>query len=380
MIVSEQARSDAPGTDAAHAPGGQAAGRLSRVSRRNKIAIALLVLLTVIVVALNLIHVPYVIMRPGPATNTLGKVDGKEVISVSGTTTYPTDGALDFTTVSMSGGPAYPVSVMDWLKAKYIDDHAAIYPERDWFPKGTTAKQVEQQSSAQMTGAQQTATAVALRKAGFTVPEDVTVGVIDMSGKYPGQKFFKIDDKLDSVNGTKVTDLQSVHDAMTKVKPGDKVTVVITRKGQTQTLQVPTVDAGGRAVFGIQLNPIYHPTQQVTVTVGDVGGPSAGLMFTLAIYDKVTPGALTGGKRVAGTGTIDEVGDVGPIGGIRQKMVGAKDAGAAFFLAPSGDCDEVVGNIPKGLTVIKVNTFDQAKSDLDKIAKGTTTGFAACTK
>lgn len=355
------------------------AARPRRISRRNLILTSGLVLLAVVMVALNLIHVPYVIMRPGPATNTLGKIGNQEVIEISGAKTYSTSGSLDFTTVEMSGGPAYPVSVLEWLKAKYVDSNVAIYPEDEWFPSGSTKQQVEQESSSQMTSAQQTATAVALRAAGFSVPEQVTIGIIDTSGTFTGEKYFQVDDVLLSVNGTKVTDLDSVHDAMAKVKPGATVTVVLQRKGTTMTLQVPTTAYQGRAVFGIQLNPIYHPTQQVKVNAGDVGGPSAGLMFTLAIYDKLTPNSLTGGKNIAGTGTIDEDGNVGPIGGIRQKMVGARDAGAQFFLAPSGDCNEVVGHIPSGLTVIKVDTFDQARSDLIKIAAGTTSGFAACT-
>lgn len=354
--------------------------RRRRPGRRGNLLTALAVLLAIIAVAVNVIHVPYVILKPGPATNTLGKLNGKEIVSISGAKTYPTSGSLDFTTVTMSGGPAYPVTVMNWLTAKFFDDHAEIDPESDWFPKGVTSQQVQQESTAQMTDAQQTATALALRKAGYPVPEDVTIGMIDTSGKYPAQKYFKIDDQLVSLNGSKITDLASVHAAMDKVKPGSTVVVVVVRGGKTMTLQVPTADVQGRAVFGIQLNPIYHPKQQVTVSVGDVGGPSAGLMFALTIYDKLTPGALTGGKRIAGTGTIDEAGDVGPIGGIRQKMVGATGVGAKFFLAPAGDCSEVVGHIPDGLTVIKVDSFDQARADVEKIAAGTTTGFPACTK
>lgn len=368
-------------SDDQYAPAGASAvtvgsARRPRLRGRHIVALVVAALLVIALVVVNLVHVPYVIMRPGPATNTLGRNGDKDVIAISGTPTYPTSGALDFTTVSMSGGPVYPVSVLSYLWAKYVEDHAEIYPEREWFPKGTTKAQVQQQSTAQMTGSQEIATAVGLRKAGIQVPEDVTVGVIDEHGT--GAKSFRVDDQLVRVGGTQVTDLASVHTAMSRAKPGSTVTVDVRRRGRPVTLKVPTGNDGGRAVFGIVLNPVYHPKQKVTVNAGDVGGPSAGLMFSLAIYDKVTKGALTGGKRVAGTGEIAEDGTVGPIGGIRQKMVGARDAKADFFLAPGGDCKEVVGHVPDGLTVVKVDTFDQARTQLGKIAAGQTTGLPAC--
>jgi hypothetical protein len=93
-------------------------------------------------------------------------------------------------------------------------------------------------------------------------------------------------------------------------------------------------------------------------------------MFSLGIYDKLTPGPLAGGHEIAGTGTIDDQGQVGPIGGIRQKLAGARSDGAAFFLAPADNCNEVVGHVPDGLEVFKVATFDDARTAVEAIAKG----------
>ena len=118
---------------------------------------------------------------------------------------------------------------------------------------------------------------------------------------------------------------------------------------------------------------------RIDVNAGDVGGPSAGLMFSLAVYDKLTPGALTGGANIAGTGTIDSVGTVGKIGGIQQKLVGAKRGGATWFLAPAGNCDEVVGHIPEGLNVVKVATFTQARDAVEAIAAKHTASLPRCT-
>jgi len=342
--------------------------------------IALLITAAVLVIAiaaLNLIHVPKVILRPGPVTNTLGEADGKPVVEIKGVKTYPTSGNLDFVTVSMAGGPQYPVSVMEWLKAKYLDGDAEIDPESMWFPKGVTSRQVEQQSTAEMTNSQQTAEVVAMRAAGITVPE--TISVVQLQDGAAATGKLRPKDVLVSLNGTKVTDLKSVATTMSKVKPGATVPVTVKRSGKQVHLQVPTSKGqDGGAVFGIAITPSYKFPYEVKVNAGDVGGPSAGTMFTLAIYDKLTPGALTGGQQVAGTGTISEDGSVGPIGGIKQKMIGAKRAGAKFFFAPVSDCQEAKGHVPSGLTVIKIDDLQQALAALKQIRAGRTTGFAGC--
>jgi PDZ domain-containing protein len=118
---------------------------------------------------------------------------------------------------------------------------------------------------------------------------------------------------------------------------------------------------------------------KVTLGAGDVGGPSAGMMFTLGIIDKVTAQNETGGKIIAGTGTIDDKGNVGAIGGINLKMLGALRDGATWFLAPADNCADVVGNIPNGLNVIKVSTLDEAYNDVVAIGQGKTSGFPQCT-
>ena len=139
-----------------------------------------------------------------------------------------------------------------------------------------------------------------------------------------------------------------------------------------------TAEAGGRTVIGVGLRMDYDLPIDVTLNTGRVGGPSAGLMFSLAIYDVLTPGELTGGKNIAGTGTMQDDGSVGPIGGIRQKLVGAKRAGASYFLAPADNCDEVVGHVPDGLEVLKVATFDDGLAAANGIAKGSVEGLPTC--
>ncbi|RNI21084.1 YlbL family protein [Flexivirga caeni] len=348
-----------------------------RLSGKNIALLVIAIVVIVAIAALNLIHVPKVILRPGPVTNTLGTAGGKPVIEISGARTYPATGSLDFTTVSMAGGPQYPVSIMEWLKAKYFDDDAEIDPESMWFQKGVTSQQVQQQSTSEMTNSQQTAEVVAMRAAGVTVPETITVVELQQGAPATGKLLPK--DQLVTVNGAKVTDLTSISTAMSKVHAGAVVPVTVMRGGKRVDLRVPTGKGqDGGAVFGIAIAPSYKFPYQVKVNAGNVGGPSAGTMFTLAIYDLLTSGSLTGGKKIAGTGTMSEDGSVGPIGGIRQKMLGAKRAGAQFFLAPVSDCQEAVGHIPAGLTVIKINDFSDALAMLKEIRTGQTSGFPSC--
>ena len=117
---------------------------------------------------------------------------------------------------------------------------------------------------------------------------------------------------------------------------------------------------------------------KVTIDAGDVGGPSAGMMFALGVLDRLTPGELTAGQRIAGTGTISSDGRVGPIGGIQQKLAGARAAGIQWFLAPAGNCSEVVGHVPAGLTVVRVEDFDDALADVRAIAAGNGSALQGC--
>ena len=348
----------------------------------SKKAWALLILSAVVVIGLalaSLIKVPVAILRPGPATDTLGKVDGKPVISIQGATTYPTDGQLLFTTVSLSGGPQYPVSAIEWAWTKLTDRDAQFYPESAFFQEGQTADEVQQESTAEMTGSQEIAQTVALRAAGFTVGEKIQVAAV--ADDAPSGKVFHVGDILVTVNGKAMNRIEDPIDALQDVKAGSEVPVTVERGGHDISFNAKTGTRpdNGKAYLGIVPNPKYTFPVKVTVNAGDVGGPSAGTMFSLAIYDKLTTGSLTGGKSIAGTGTISEDGTVGPIGGVRQKMIGARNAGATYFLAPESDCDEVVGHVPSGLTVVKVATFDQARADVQKIAAGQAEGLPACT-
>lgn len=353
-------------------------GGRGRLTRGNKTVLAVFFAFLVVVVVGSLVHLPYAVMSPGPTENTLGASGdgGKPIISVSGLPTYPTDGALRFTTVRVEGGPGYPVDVWDVLRA-WVDPAREVLPVDEVFDPQVTKEQVAEENAIQMEGSQEEASAVALRALGKKVPTHVAIAGITDGSKAKG--LLAVGDRLQRVGDETVTDTQQVRDVLQRTKPGQPVTVTVTRQGKERTVQVPTITGqGGRTALGVILGLTHDFPAKVTIDAGAIGGPSAGLMFSLGIYDKLTPGGLAGGNQIAGTGTIDDAGTVGPIGGIRQKLAGARADGAQYFLAPARNCDEVVGHVPDGLTVVKVGTFAEARTAVEGIAKGQTGSLPHC--
>ncbi|MFI6456562.1 PDZ domain-containing protein [Streptosporangium amethystogenes] len=312
--------------------------------------------------------VPYVVLSPGPTENTIGDVDGKPVISIEGHQTYPTDGKLSLVTVAYQGGPGTRIDLFSALRG-WIDPTIAVVPEETIFPPATTAKEVEEQNTQEMTNSQDDATAAALTELRIPYNSIVTVGSTEKG--LPADGKFKAGDEIVSVDGTPVADRETVSSSVRKHKPGEEVSFVVNRGTQSLTIAVPTV-AGkdGAPIVGITMRVGYKFPFEVKINVGDVGGPSAGMMFSLGIVDKLTPGPLTGGKSIAGTGTITAEGEVGPIGGIQQKMVGARRAGATVFLTPADNCAEAVRAIPDGLRLVKVETLRDAVQAIDSIRTG----------
>lgn len=346
-----------------------------RLSRRSTFTLVGMFLGIALAAVLSMVSVPFVIMSPGPVADTLGELDGEQLITVEGAETYPTDGSLNFTTVRVLGGPGDHVNTWEVLWAA-VDPDEDVYDREVVFPPGQTEQEAEQESSAEMVASQQEAIAVALKALGRPVTERVTVaGVSELA---PSAALFKEGDEFVSVDGKPVTGADSVREAVQLHEPGESVDLQLRRAGSVVDVQAMTRDADGRAAIGVFLDREFDFPVTVEIHAGDIGGPSAGLMFALGIYDTLTPGAITGGQEIAGTGTIDVGGQVGPIGGIRQKLVGARDGGAEYFLAPAGNCDEVVGHVPDGLRVVRVETFDGARRAVEAIAAQQTEDLPAC--
>jgi PDZ domain-containing protein len=347
-----------------------------RLGRRASASLAAVFLLIALAALSTMVGLPYVVLKPGPIQNTLGQLDGKDLYTITGAPTYPTTGALDFTTIAITGGPGYRVTVWDLLAAA-IDRKEAVVKEELYFPKGVTEKQVEEQDTAMMVDSQQEAIAVALKETGHRVTEHVVIAQVAEDA--PSAGLLKAGDEITAVDGKPVTGTETVRDGITAHQPGDTVALTLLRDGKKVEVPVKTRGTGGRTTVGVFLGVRFDFPVTVKFNLDDVGGPSAGTMFALGLYDTLTPGALTGGKKVAGTGTMDfETEKVGPIGGIRQKLYGARDGGARWFLAPASNCDEVVGHVPDGLRIVRISSFAEAKQAVEAIAADRAASLPTC--
>ncbi|MDZ4090366.1 MAG: S16 family serine protease [Arthrobacter sp.] len=366
-------------------PAGQSRGRRTllpgsrsgqkRDNRSSAMLVSGLLALGLGVTAMSL-PVPYVVESPGPTFNTLGNDNGNPVISVTGRETFPAKGNLDLTTVYVDGGPNGPVTVFEAFSA-WLSGAKAVYPEELVFPTGVTKEQSQQESAVAMTTSQENAVASALRELGIAFEQKMQIAGIPEGSASAGQ--LQENDVLLSINGKTATAL-SVVQAELAAGNGAPVEVVVDRDGSNVSTSItPAKTEAGRFILGVLLQYQFKFPFDVKISLEKVGGPSAGMMFALGIVDTVTPGDLTGGKHVAGTGTITPEGLVGPIGGISQKMHGARSGGATLFLAPAANCDDVVGHIPDGLQVVRVENLADARKAVELAASGAdTSGLPVC--
>lgn len=312
--------------------------------------------------------VPYVVLTPGPTLNTLGTSGGKPMIQISGRRTYPTTGHLNMVTISYLGGPGTHFNIFNALSA-WLTPHEAVVPESEIFGQGQTQQQVVQQDTQQMVGSQQDAAAAALCYLNIPYKTIDTVGSTQKG--MPAHGVLQPGDQITAVDGTQV---DCHHDLVTMIKdrkPGAPVTLTIDRKGVSKTIRLDTKNVKGQAVVGVYLdNPTFVFPFKINISIQNIGGPSAGMMFALAIIDKLSTDSLTGGRFIAGTGEIEPTGQVEPIGGIQQKMAGARAAGATFFLTPAANCSNTTGAVPAGLHLVKVSTLAGAVSALQDIKNG----------
>jgi PDZ domain-containing protein len=309
-------------------------------------------------------QVPYVALGPGPTYDTLGSDRGNEVVHVSGQNTFPTGGHLTMTTVSLTDQVTLFGALGLWVSGRY-----ALAPREEYFKPGESEQDVKKENVKAFQDSQSNAEVAALRYLGY--PIKVLVAQI-VSGS-PADNTIAPGDKLVTVNGKAATDSDAVRAALQSTKPGDKVDVTFQHgTDQPRTAQIVLGRSSDRDWGFLGVSPVDRADVNfdVTISLADVGGPSAGLMFALAIVDKLTPGELNGGKSIAGTGEIDEKGDVKPIGGIPFKMVAAREAGATTFLVPADNCAEAKQHAPDGLQLVKVTKLADAVQELNDLNAG----------
>jgi PDZ domain-containing protein len=352
------------------APQDDAHSRMSLSPRTRRLVIAAFVGIVIVALA-ALVPVPYVRLSPGPTTDTLGEVGGEPLIRIEGRQTYPTEGHLNLTTVQVVGGPGNSLNLLSAISG-WLDGSVAVVPEENVYPPGVTREQVREENAEEMALSQENASIAALKALDIPIEETVVVRAVAKGAPSVGK--LKAADEIVAVDGEPTASPSAVVDKITEHQPGEPVDVTVRRDGErrTETITTSTARRDGRevAVIGIEAATDYELPFTVDIALEDVGGPSAGLMFALGIVDKLTPGALTGGTFVAGTGTIDVQGAVGPIGGIPQKLIAAREAGATVFLTPAANCEEASGAVPDGLRLVKVAALDEAIAALDALREG----------
>ena len=358
--------------------------------------------------------VPYVALSPGPTVDTLSAVDRdgehcddpvivpppvtpapgsaspsgappsaapspaaspepacQDVIQVTGTEVSRSRGQLRMVTVSVHSGMNLLEAIKGWISGE-----DAVVPRKLIYPEDQTEQQVEERNRQEFEESQTSAETAALKQLGY--PVRVTVTEVNAGGASSGK--LNQGDVIESVDGTPVTSMQKLLE-LVRAKPAGSTLRIGYARGETKA----TVDVVSKAAddgaprIGVGIRGVQPHPFQLRIKLDKIGGPSAGMMFALGIVDKLTPGAMTGGEVVAGTGTIDAAGAVGAIGGIRQKLWGAEDAGADWFLAPASNCDEVTGHVPDGIDVFAVATLEEARTIVETIGEGgDTSRFASC--
>jgi Lon-like protease len=348
-----------------------------RRRRRRRGLVAAIVLVVVVaggVLVAAVVRVPYYLLSPGGTYRT------QNLITVKGAPTYPQKGAIAYVTVSVTSQRA---TALQWLWAK-TDSSVTIAPADQIVPPNQTPSQNLQENFREMADSKTSASVVALEHLGYHVQATGTgAGVAALGKGTPASKVLHAGDTIVAVDGKPVHLAEDLVAIIHAHKPGDTVAITVdppptkTHKKpapvtETVTLATNPSDSS-QAYLGVALETrdLKFPDLPVTISVStpDVGGPSAGLAFTLGIMDVMTKGSLTGGHKVATTGTMDVDGNVGPIGGMHQKVLAVKASGAVEFLVPSTEAAEA-RKYAGSLKIVPVDTIDQALTALTALGGG----------
>ncbi len=307
--------------------------------------------------------------------------DAEEVesrITLEGVQRYPANGQILFVTIRQP-----ELSLLSWLMFRN-DDDISLRTYEDIY--GTsTPQQLQTRGRRQMFSAQQAAEFVALSKLGFPVEKKQGAIIIDQfvcieanaegtacAAEAPSSDVLDPDDELVSIDGEKIETVSDLMPILAGLEPGDVVTVEYIRPGTdgTQSGDVELTsspDDPDRTIIGfipLDTTTVDNSPFPITIATDGIGGPSAGLAFTLTLIDELTPGDLTGGKTIAVTGEIDIEGNVGAIGGLAQKASAVRQTGTKFFIVPASQSDESLAAaravVEGEVQIITVATLDEA--------------------
>ena len=334
------------------------------MNRRISTLLVALAPIVVFGVLLALVTVPYVSLGPGPTFNTLGEIDGKQVVDIEGTDVHKTTGHLNMTTVSQRDNLTLGQALTLWMSGR-----EQLVPRDLVYPPDKSKDDIDKANSQDFKRSEDSAEYAALGYLKYAPA--VTVETVSKDGASAGK--LQEGDAIDAVNGTPVSDMKQFQSLMEKTKPGDEVTLDFRRKNAppgVATIKLGSVPDKKQGVLGVGV--IEAPWAPFTIhfNLANVGGPSAGLVFSLAVVDKLTNGDLSGSKFVAGTGTIDSEGKVGSIGGITHKIFAAHEAGATVFLTPADNCDEAKSAHQDGIDLVRVENLGGAVDALKALSAG----------
>ncbi|MHA3685310.1 YlbL family protein [Leucobacter sp. HY1908] len=375
--VNEQ---NAPTGDSGPANEAKRPGKLVRLWRRTRALVranrteTVMGLVAIAVLLAATVPSPYAIERPGPVVDVLGtvQVEGEDVpvLTVEGQKKEAQDaeaaGALNLLTVQITGSPQKPLNWAALIPALF-DPSQSIAPVTNFYPEGITVEQREKVTSMQMDNSQVQAAAAAFAELGLPVKVALSVDGVDEHGAAAG--LLEAGDELVSVGGAP---LESFDDLNAAVSASDgEIEIGIRREGKDRSVRVTPQpqNPGGDPRLGVVIASSFELPREVDISVPQIGGPSAGLIFGLAIMDRLGDSPELGGLAVSGTGTLTAKGEVGPIGGLTQKAWAAKRAGSDLFLMPVANCADVEG-FPKELRVAPVATLAEAAAAIDTAASG----------
>ena len=308
--------------------------------------------------------VPYAAEGPGPMFDTLGEVEGTPVVEIEGTEPDETAGELRMTTVSVRSGMTLAQALSRWL---LTDD--TLVPLEQVFPPDMSPEEVEQSNKAAFSSSEAAATVAAMNHLGLPVEIVVaeTIGGSAAAGR------LEAGDVIIGVDGQSVDKPGQVQEIVRAKEPGEEITLGLRRDGDTRT---ETLELGANpqdeklAMLGVYMNSRPVNGVEVSYNLQDIGGPSAGMIFSLAVIDKLSPGELNAGRTVAGTGTIAEDGTVGPIGGIEHKVRAAAEDGVELFLSPAANCAEALKGQQGDMVIAQVTTLDEAITAMEDFGAG----------
>jgi Lon-like protease len=333
------------------------------------VLVGLAVLFVVLAAIASRVTLPEYALVPGQAQPVAG------LLTVPDGHGHHVDGATLLTDVGVD-----PVTLASWIGAQFSSDTTLV--PRNVLTGHLPVSEFDAQGTVDMEESQLTANAVALRQLGYQVPErDVgaTVYVIDPNS--PAWHALHIGDVISAVDGTAVTNPAQLVAAIRRHRPGETVTLrvgsiskplpghdVSVRLGSMRsgghTVAFLGIGAPGAEVEAMGTQPHYAFPFEVKIDSDNIGGPSAGLAFTLGILDSLSGGHLTGGRTVAATGTIRPDGSVGEVGGVAQKTVAVERAHASVFVVPQGELGVARAHATPGLKVVGVSSLHQALAEL----------------